>query len=309
MHKLWPAVSLDSFKQKFLCAFLTQGPWIEIVNSRRKVLPLSLSLPLSYSPPFHSPVPPPPPLLYSSTGDNLVFDIQKQHKLKTKVNHNTKVGLFFFLGKSSSLKCCKLRQHWALWHPWVDVTSSVRMCIAWTLFLFQGIMINTAGVKCGYQRLLGRLISGRNVATEGCWEGWYLTFWAETGSYLWLLSFHIVLPWGKHLAGEPEVKADTFPVYNERPRRTEKRNEDSDLPRTTQNREGRLQSEQSTEISFKETGERCSSGNLACPLTGRYKCMWIMCVFGADETPSRTGCDQLRRASERPHLLVMITGP
>lgn len=36
----------------------------------------------------------------------------------------------------------------------------VRMCTARTLFLVQGIMINTAGVKCSYRRLLGRLISG-----------------------------------------------------------------------------------------------------------------------------------------------------
>lgn len=28
------------------------------------------------------------------------------------------------------------------------------------------------------------------------------------------------------------MKADTFPIYNDRPRRTEKRNEDSDLRRT-----------------------------------------------------------------------------
>lgn len=69
------------------------------------------------------------------------------------------------------------------------------------------------------------------------------------------------------------MKANTFPVYNDRPRRTEKK--EGGLGPAQDNPEQRRQTSvlavmTSTEISFKEAGERCFSENLTCPLTGRY---------------------------------------
>lgn len=161
MHKLWPALSADSFKQKFLCALLTHGTWIQTQIQEGKFY---LSY-LSYSP-FHSLFLPHLLFFTPPTGDNLVFDIQKQHKLKTKVNLQYQSWFIFLSGKKfftqvqteatldfvTSLSECDQLSLFGRKH--------VRMCTARTLFLVQGIMINTAGVKCSYRRLLGRLISG-----------------------------------------------------------------------------------------------------------------------------------------------------
>lgn len=176
----------------------------------------------------------------------------------------TKVCLFFFLGQSSLLKC-KLRQPQVLWHPQVDVTGSV----FWKK--------TSKNVYCLYPAPIpGKpwsIMSEWKAAMKAWWEGCYLAFWAETGSCLLLLSFHVALLWVKYSTMKPRVKANTFSIYiYDRPRRTE-----TGLGPVQDNSGERMQTSVLavmplawTVPSFKEAGERRSSRNLAWHLTGRH---------------------------------------
>lgn len=127
-------ISFDSLKQKLLFALLIQGTWIQTVNSRKKAPSLSSSLPhFPFLPSsFHSPILPHclshSPSISSSFLPQWwqvsIWCLERTYAKDKRKYFFFKVCLFFFLGKSFLHKH-KLRQHWALWHPWVDVTDSV----------------------------------------------------------------------------------------------------------------------------------------------------------------------------------------